>query len=104
MLTGNPQQASDIRLSPAGRRNDPSRSSAPGWGRAALGIADRWIGRHRSLPSVILFEIDVECIAVLEFESDAPGPIDMDGVSLRLKSSQRRRRLPPTSPHTNIPP
>jgi hypothetical protein len=31
MLTGNPQQASDIRLSPAGRRMTSSRSSAPGW-------------------------------------------------------------------------
>src|ERR1700678_3678492 len=74
MLTGNPQQASDVRLSPAGRRNDLIAQQRARVDRAALGIADRWIGRHRSLPSVILFEIDIECIAVLEFESDAPWP------------------------------
>src|ERR1700722_6767692 len=83
MLTGNPQQASSVRLSPAGRRNDLIAQQRARVGKAALGIADRWIGRHRSLPSVILFEIDVECIAVLEL---------------------RRRRPAPTSPHTNIPP
>src|ERR1700677_674310 len=88
MLAGNPQHASDVRLGLARCRNDLVAQQRARVGGTAVGITDRWISRHRAFLSVILFEIDVERIAVLKFESEAEGPVDVDGVSLRLGPSK----------------
>jgi hypothetical protein len=37
---------------------------------------------------MILLEIDAAGIAVLEFECDAPGPIDVDRIARRIETSQ----------------
>ena len=47
-----------------------------------------------SLHSVVLFEIDVEGVASLEFESDAPGSVHMDRVSNRIEAGQRVKVVP----------
>src|ERR1700677_2006964 len=88
MLTGNPQHPSDVRLGLARCRDDLIAQQRARVGGTAVEITDRWISSHRAFPSVILFEIDVERIAVLKFEGDAEGSVDMDGVSLRLGPSQ----------------
>jgi hypothetical protein len=41
------------------------------------------------LHSVVLFEIDVEGVTSLEFESDAPGSVHMDRVASRVEARQR---------------
>jgi hypothetical protein len=41
------------------------------------------------LHSVILFEIDVEGVTCLVFESDAPGSVNMDRVADRIEAGQR---------------
>jgi hypothetical protein len=42
-------------------------------------------------PLVVLLEIDAAGFAILEFESDAPWPIDMDRISLRIEPVQRMK-------------
>jgi hypothetical protein len=40
---------------------------------------------------MVLFEIDAAGVAILEFESDAPRPIDMDRIARRIESLQRMK-------------
>src|SRR5260370_15047711 len=39
-------------------------------------------------PLVILLEIDSASVAIFEFERDAPRPVDMDRIALRIKAMQ----------------
>src|SRR5882762_4963948 len=47
------------------------------------------MARFDILHSVVLFEIDVEGVTSLEFESDAPRSVHMDRVASRIEARQR---------------
>jgi hypothetical protein len=87
VLAGNAEERSDLGLAPAGRL-DHFTQQFTGMGWAPVRIALSGIFGHGFASSMVLLEIHAQGISRVEFERDAPWPVDVDRVPGRNETFQ----------------
>src|SRR5258707_12757089 len=91
MLTRNTERICDIGFAHIQGGQDRVPQQLSGMGRTPVGITFCDMFGHRGSPgsaflSMVLLEVNSQCVSIFKFKCQTPGSVDMDRIALRFSS------------------